>query len=52
MNIVFEGVSLTADTIDDGELDAGTVTTNVYVFGKVDGATVTAQNIERDPSGQ
>ena len=33
-------------------LDAGTVTTKVYVFGEVDGATVTAQNIERDPSGQ
>ena len=51
-NIVFQGVSLAANTIDDGNLDAGTVTTSVFVFGAVDGATVSAQNIERDPSGQ
>ena len=51
-NIVFQGVSLAANTIDDGNLDAGTVTTSVFVYGAVDGATVSAQNIERDPSGQ
>jgi T5SS/PEP-CTERM-associated repeat protein len=49
VNIVFQGVSLTADQIDDGTLDAGKVTTNGYVFGSVDGATVSTQNIERDP---
>jgi fibronectin-binding autotransporter adhesin len=49
-SIDFRGVSLSADQIDQGYLYAGTVTTNFYVYGTVDGETVTAQNLARDPT--
>jgi T5SS/PEP-CTERM-associated repeat protein len=47
----FHGLSLTADTFDQGVLYAGTATINVADAAAVEGATVKVQSIKRDPSG-
>jgi T5SS/PEP-CTERM-associated repeat protein len=52
IQINFEGVSLTANTIEESDLDAGKVTANVLVDPVVKGATVTAKSIARVPSSQ
>ncbi len=48
---IFEGLSLTAHILEQCNLDDGVVTTDLWFAGAVGGATVTANTIERDPSG-